>query len=146
MQSGKAVKQQRSVWMLIVFAVAVLPLLLLFLKFQTKVESLVQPPPPPPDPVYFSVGAGILLLMAIGVTFAKVRPREGAQLQTVSQFQSSSLIALAMSEAAAILGYIAAPNGYASMMLPFVGGSLVVILLVILPAGVAYWKALEEKS
>jgi hypothetical protein len=137
-------------WLLIVFALAMSPLILLFVKFQSRQHSIVQPPPPPPDPVFFSVGAGILLLIAIGWTFMRVRPRQEvggqAELRSVGRFQADSLVALALSEAAALLGFVAAPPGSASIMIPFVAGSLVVTLLVILPVGLIYWRLREEQG
>ena len=150
MQPGPGVKQRKAVWLLIVFAIAISPLLLLAIKLLSKSNSVVQPPPPPPDPVYFSVAAGLLLLMAIWWTLSKVRPKQEvggeAELVPAATFQTNSIIALALSEAAAIMGFVAAPSGHGSMMIPFVGGSLVVILFVILPSGVAYWRLKEERG
>ena len=95
-------------------------------------------------------GAGALaLLLSIAWTRSRVpdgAPRDGGALPAPAEFSTASIVGMAMAEASAVLGFtwcVLSGNGWREY-LPFGLGTLLVLTLICVPRGLAYWTAWES--
>ncbi len=147
----------KMTWVIIVFAMAMSVLiygLLCFFLMQSRTppsgRSLATMRPIVSAMAVLSLVAAIGWLQwktsgRIGDTPAVLGDRSSAALMEPGEFQTQSIIALALAEACSIYGlllfFLGAPiTEYAV----FAAGSLLVILLYILPRGLKYWAAREN--
>lgn len=87
--------------------------------------------------------AALVLLASVAVAALNMRPREGTRARitwpTPSEFQTTTLIALALSEVAAVIGFVMVGLKSPMDSWPFPAASLLVNLMVILPRAIQYW-------
>jgi hypothetical protein len=142
-------KQKKVAWVLIALQFLFVPLAL-------TVVLLIGPERPSggdsSQGMLFGTIAFVALLVSVVVALAALRPKgqigEEPILLAPAEFQTKSLIALAVAELAVLLPWVAANSGSLdkAVFLAFVAGAAAVILLVILPLGLKYWAALIERE
>lgn len=93
------------------------------------------------------VGAAAALLMSIAWTRKALEPPAsdpgGFPGPALPRFMAASVVAMALAEAAAALGFVLVASGAGSPAeyLAFGAGGFLVLALVILPRGLRYWSA-----
>lgn len=132
-------------WFLILFAFTALPVMLAVSKVAGPVTAAA-------DAQSTTVFQGVpILALGAAVVWCVTRLRlkgeigGAVELPAFPQFHVSTLIGLAFSEFASIAAY-STPGSTWQTMLPFLAGTIVVNLLFILPAGLAYFRALDEQG
>lgn len=102
---------------------------------------------PESQEVIFEAVAVAALAAAVFMGVQKLRPKaelgEKPVVPPVARWQPQSLIALAFAELATLLGIFIIGG---DRMLVYVAATIVVILAAILPAGLAYFAALEAQQ
>lgn len=139
--SSSSVSSQRMVWLVILGAFTIQPVLLyVFVGMKAS-------PPQEGQTVIFEAIAVAALAAAVFMGVQKLRPKgelgEQPVMPPVAQWQPQSLVALAFAELATLLGIFIIGG---DRMLVYVAATIVVILATILPAGLAYFAALEAQQ
>lgn len=102
---------------------------------------------PEPLGTMLPVVAAVDLLAAIAWTkfgWRGTRAGDGAALVPPERFMQYSVVSLALAESAAIIGFVQVTAGARPMLyLPYGAAALLVIALVIAPAGLGYWSDRE---
>lgn len=122
------------------------------------VLGLLGPQPAPPDAstlrTVFYVAAALTLLGSIAWTRRRLEPPADTESMPSSspqppipQFMTASVVAMALAEAASVLGFVLVCSGAgaAAEYLAFGAGTFLVLALVILPRGLRYWGAWESE-
>ncbi len=88
--------------------------------------------------------AALMLLGSAAVAALQMRPRATMRGRTewpaVKEFQNSTILSLALSEVATVLGFVIVGLKAPSEFMMFPAASLVVNLLVVLPRGMQFWS------
>ena len=124
----------KTTWLILFGAFTVMPLLLLFVKSTSHPVAVAAAPNQPIPPVLLM--SAVAWAAAIYWTAAKVRPGLPPQ-----QFNSNSLVALALSEFGMLIVFALTMQSGTTPLLIAGGGTILVNLLVILPAGLRYFAA-----
>lgn len=151
----------RQTW-LIIFAALVgsvfLYGLVCFFITQSRIAHPQNAPKPPADILcwMFSAMAVLALLASIVWMYVKTNGKIGdgstygvakAELMSPGEFQTQSVVALALSEACTIYGLTLFFIGVAmKYLVPFAFGTLIVDLFYILPRGLKYWSSWEQEQ
>ncbi|MCW5943246.1 MAG: hypothetical protein KIS66_13520 [Fimbriimonadaceae bacterium] len=141
------VPQRRLIWLLIVFAFTALPVILALTKAFATAPVVV-----PADSTGTTTFQGLATLaLGAAVVWSVVRLRlkgevgGAVELPTVAAFQARSQVGLALSEVGSLAAW-ASPGSTWQTMLPFLAGTIVVNLLFIVPAGLTFFRLLEEQD
>ena len=160
-KSGGQTQTNRQTW-LIIFAALVGSVamygLLCFFVTQGRIAHPQSAPKPPVNVLrwMFTAMAVIALLASVAWMYMKTNGKIGdgstfgvskVQVMTPGEFQTQSIVALALAEACTIYGLALFFMG-ASMrdFVPFAAGTLLVDLFFILPRGLKYWSSWEQKQ
>jgi len=159
--SEPTAKADKKNW-LIIFAALVGSVfiygLMCFVITQGRVANPQSAPKTPQDTLrwMFSAMAVVALLASLGWMHVKTSGKIGdgstyglakAELMSPGEFQTQSIIALALSEACTIYGLTLFFIGVAIKdFVPFAVGTLLVDLFYILPRGLKYWSSWEQEQ
>lgn len=135
----------KRTWFGIVFAFTVLPVMLAVAKVAAPVSTAADADTLPFFQGFATLGLGAAVIWC--VTKLRLRGEIGGPLELPAhpRFQTNTLVGLALSELGTVAAF-AAPGSTWQGMLPFLAGTLVVNLLFVLPAGLAYYRALDERG
>ncbi len=140
--SGSTLASQRTVWLMLVGAFAIQPVLLYVFVGMGAAAA----PTNGQGPILEAVAIAALGA-AVFMGVQKLRPKaelgEQPVVPPVAVWQPQSLVALALAELASLLGIFVIRG---ERMLVYVAATIVVILAAILPAGLAYFAALEAQQ
>lgn len=149
--SRATLQSNRRIWTVIVFAmvgaVAIYPIVLVFAR-----QGVAAPPPGsrPAPAIWMPFAVAAMLALMFSMNWMRHRmpypdSDSATPLPGVAEFMKGSIVGMAAAEAASVIGFLwclysgAAWRDY----VPFGAGSLLVLLLVCLPRGQAYWTARE---
>ncbi len=160
-KSGVQTQTNRQTWLIIfaaiVGSVAMYGLVCFFIA-QGRTAHAQSAPKPPADVLrwMFTAMAVVTLLASIGWMYLKTNGKIGdvstfgaftVQVMSPSEFQTQSIVALALAEACTIYGLALFFMGASIRdFAPFAMGTVLVDLFFILPRGLKYWSSWEQKQ